>query len=129
MERGSGIEFAKMQHATNLADREYNRKFKMFFTGLIFAIISFIGSHPISTTHTYLKIIEIVALSSLLLSGLLLLGKLSSVQVKDSLPYKELPCKYKFVYFIFNLNIHYWFLFIFGMILLLIDRSVNLLSS
>lgn len=129
MERGWGIEYTKMEHTANLADREYNRKFKMFFTGLIFAIISFIGSHPISTSNTYLKIIEIVALSSLLISGLFLLGKLSSVRVKDSLSYKELSCRYKLVYFIFNLNIHYWFLFIFGMILLLIDRSIILLSS
>ncbi|WP_058535346.1 hypothetical protein [Legionella saoudiensis] len=102
MALGPSIEYVKMTHATNLADREYDRKFKMFFTGLIFAIISFTGSHPITTHSSCLKMIEIVALSFLLLSGLLLLGKLSLTQVNPSLSYKDLPCKLKLVYFIFE---------------------------
>jgi len=62
-------ELKKAELAERLADKEYIRKFRMFFTGLIFAIISFVRSHPISTTSSYIKIIEITALSCLLISG------------------------------------------------------------
>lgn len=119
------IEYTKMEHNESLADKEYIRKFRMFFTGLIFAIISFVGSHPISTSNSCLKIIEITALTSLLISGFLLLAKLSGVYVKGA--YNDLTkIRYKFFYFIFNINMHYWLLFIIGMILILIDRSIAL---
>ncbi len=121
------IEFEKMVHAESLSDKEYIRKFRMFFTGLIFAIISFIGSHPISTSNSYLKIIEITALTSLLISGFLLLAKLSGVYVKVA--YNDLKkIRDRFFYFIFNINMHYWLLFIIGMILILIDRSIVLFN-
>ena len=121
------IEFEKMNHAESLADKEHIRRFRMFFTGLMFAIISFIGSHPISTSNSYLKIIEITALTSLLISGFLLLAKLSGVYIKVA--YNDLKkIKYKFLFFIFNINMHYWLFFIIGMILILIDRSIALFN-
>lgn len=127
LRRDDTIELQKMLQAENLADKEYLRKFRMFFTGLIFAIISFIGSHPISTSNCYLKIIEITALTSLLIAGFLLLAKLSGVYIKGT--YNELQTKWhKFLYFIFNINMHYWIFFIIGMILILIDRSIALFN-
>lgn len=127
LRNGDTNELIKMELAEKLADKEYIRKFHMFFAGLIFAIISFVGSHPISTTSNYIKIIEISALSCLLISGFLLLAKLSGVKFKN--PYHDLKKERdKFFYFIFNINTHYWILFIIGMILILIDRSIVLFN-
>ncbi|KTD18724.1 Uncharacterised protein [Legionella lansingensis] len=128
------IERERMEHERNQADIEFYRKFKMFFTGLAFAILSFIGSHPVSTSLKYIKIIEIVALAFILISGLLLLFNLSGVKIKTPLSdFSKLKIfdKFKYVplYFLFNLNIHYWVCFIIGITLLLVGRAIALLTS
>ena len=115
-----------MDHQEHLSDKEYIRKFRMFFTGLIFAVISFISSNPIETKLLWVKITEFMALVLLLLSGLLLLEKLSGARVKST-SFKATPCKYKLHYVLLNINIHYWVSFVTGMILLVLDRGVSLL--
>jgi len=120
-----------MEHTEKLADTEFYRKFKMFFTGLIFAIISFIGSNAVKVDSKCIKAMEITALSMLLISGILLLVSLSGTRVRY--PYTELinrkgykKYRHSTLYFIFNLQCHYWSLFILGMVLLLIDRGFML---
>lgn len=121
-------ESARREHEAYEADRAYIRKFRMFFTGLVFAVISFIGSNPVVTDLKVVKILEVIALSLLLISGLLLLVKLSVIEVNKT-KFKDLSFMNKFLYFIFKLNIHYWVFFIFGMILLIVGRSIALLCS
>jgi hypothetical protein len=104
----------------NIKSREH--KFKMFFSGLIFAILSFMGTHPIQTTSLFLKILETISLSSLLLSGIILLVQLTELKAKIPQHY----CLIKKICFNYTYNKSgaYWFLFIVGMTLMVIDRSI-----
>lgn len=124
-----------------MANLEFKRKFLMFFTGLVFAIISFAGAHPIQTSSNLIKIFDIIGLSFLLISGLLLLGKLSEIKIiirNQSEPNSLKLIKkikagrfkkfwYIILYLIFNLNT-YWYFFITAMVILLFDRSFVMFS-
>jgi hypothetical protein len=102
-----------------------NQKFKMFFTGLIFAILSFIGTYPIKTTATYLKVFEIISSFSLLFSGLFLLTELAVFsQVMTNEFYLRKICLY-----MHGKKLNYWTLFIIGMCLMIVDRSVLLIIN
>lgn len=45
--------------------------FHMFFAGLAFTILSFIGAHPIETISNVMKIAEIIALFAVMIAGIL----------------------------------------------------------
>ena len=98
------------------------QKFKMFFAGLIFATLSFMGAHPIQTTSVYLKAFETISLSSLLLSGIILLVQLT--ELVAIVPSNN--CLIKKIYFdyLYNKSGAYWVLFILGMTLMVADRSM-----
>lgn len=101
-----------------------SQKYKMFFAGLIFAIISFIGVHPIHTSLLWLKILEVISSVSLLLAGVFLLLRLSEISFRAN----ERVCKLiKWSgIMIFNSNLTYWILFLIGMSLLVFNRAVLL---
>lgn len=97
------------------------QKFKMFFAGLVFATLSFIGIHPINTQLLFLKISETISLTFLLLCGIILLVQLAEYGVRMS----DDVCfvKRKFFEYVYVRNGGYWFLFIIGMGLMVFDRS------
>lgn len=108
-------------------------KFKMFFAGLIFAILSFIAAHPIQINSDLLKWIEIVALFLLFISGTLLLAQLNNVWVSFKEP-EKITCAVT-VALIKFINIRclrgrfgYWVTFLLGMFFIVIDRSAALLA-
>jgi hypothetical protein len=97
-----------------------NQKFKMFFAGLIFAILSFVGTSPISTGNIYIKIFETLSSLSLLLSGIFLLSDLAvSAGIMPNGFYIRRLCIY-----MHNNRFDYWTLFLIGISLMVIDRSV-----
>lgn len=71
---------ARLKHEEEIAYWSRFQRFRMFFAGLIFAIISFIGTHPISTQLKWLKISEILSLSFLLITGVILLLRASCIK-------------------------------------------------
>ena len=101
-----------------------SQKYKMFFAGLIFAVISFIGTHPIKLPFLVLKIFEVISSISLLFAGVLLLLRLNELSYKINAKGRRL--KECFYGFIFNSNLSYWILFLIGMSLLLFNRAVML---
>jgi len=99
-------------------------RFKQFFSGLIFAIISFMASHQISTKNVPIKLIEISSMSLLFVSGLILLIQLAGYRVH----YENLECKciisvYKLI---FKRGIIYWICFLLGVLLMIVNRSLLL---
>lgn len=101
-----------------------SQKYKMFFAGLIFAIISFIGVNPVKTSLLWLKILEVISSVNLLFAGIFLLLRLSEISFRSN----ERVCKLiKWSGgIIFNSNLSYWILFLIGMSLLVFDRAVLL---
>jgi hypothetical protein len=98
------------------------QKFKMFFTGLVFATLSFIGTHPIKTTYLLLKISETISQISLLLCGIILLIQLAEYTIHSS---KNIHIVKKIsLEIIYKKSLGYWLLFITGMTLMVINRSI-----
>lgn len=124
--------------ASNLTDLEIqsheylellarSQKFKMFFSGLIFSIISFIGVNPIKSDLFWLKLSEVISLFSLLLAGIFLLLRLNEITYLRQQRFCLLINVIGNI--IFNSYLAYWMLFIIGISLLLINRSILLLIS
>ncbi len=90
-------------------------RFKMFFAGLIFAILSFIGTHAIQTNYISLEILEVGSLASLLIAGTLLLLDLSEYRLPP--PPESVIIESRYAKW-------YWLLFVFGMFLLILNRSI-----
>jgi hypothetical protein len=107
-------------------------RFRMFFAGLIFAVVSFIGTHAVEVPFLYLKFSEIASLGCLLISGILLLVRISETRFevgsKEGLCFVK-RCRAWLLDAVFNRDRYYWGLFILGMVLLVINRSILLLCS
>tara|TARA_R110000868_G_scaffold408967_1_gene693534 strand:+ start:344 stop:751 length:408 start_codon:yes stop_codon:yes gene_type:complete len=109
-------------------------KFRMFFGGLIFAIISFTGTNPIHTDILLLKIAEVISLLCLLFAGIILLIRLSGTRyVIHFNEKKEMTCCQNFkswiLDFLFNREVYYWGFFIIGMATIVFNRSFIILNS
>lgn len=103
------------------------QKFKMFFAGLVFATVSFIGTHPVDAAPKLLKIAEATSLISLLLAELILLAQLAEYKVTIGEDVGSLHRKIGEI--VFFKIIGFWALFIIGMSLMVIDRSVMMFLS
>lgn len=101
-----------------------SQRYKMFFAGLIFAIISYMGANPIHTSLLLLKIFEVISSVSLLLAGIFLLLRLSEVFFNRHANVCRLQKCLGIL--IFNSNLSYGILFLIGMSLLILNRSVLL---
>ncbi|MGE3919696.1 MAG: hypothetical protein AB7F64_01915 [Gammaproteobacteria bacterium] len=115
MSRDSLTHESNIIEQKSLAWDQAYAKYKMFFAGLVFATLSFIGTHSISTSNFILKILECASLVLLLVSGLVLLFHLA----------QHLGNLYNFKNKFFLLVMDertYWFPFILGMILLVLNR-------
>lgn len=120
-------------------DATQRARFQMFFAGLIFAIVSFVGAHAISgEAFLWLKVSEVVALVCLLFSGVILLFRLGGIRYTEKAPQEEDISSVCFLAYrcwrwlldaVFNRERYYWMLFIFGMTLLVLNRSVLLFCS
>lgn len=88
-----------------LQDSEHKFRFKQFFAGLIFAIISFMAAHKINTQSSIIKSIEVATMILLFISGCLLLFQLAGYKGKEKI---------------------YWVCFCLGMLLLIFNRSMLL---
>jgi hypothetical protein len=62
---------------------QYLMRFYFFFTGLIFAILSFSMQYSIKTSNNYIKISEIIAWFLLLIAGILGLKEIGAFTVKN----------------------------------------------
>lgn len=114
-------------HNAILLSRELLAKFKTFFAGLIFAMLSFIGTHPIITKIFYLKILETLSLGFLFIAGIILLLHLAGYKVNES-QLKEKSYGI-IMQVIFLREKPYWICFILGMLLLLTSRSIFLFKA
>lgn len=78
MDRNRQIEAANIYTggAINIATDQMRQRFYMFFTGLIFAILSFVGANLVKTHLLYINMLETISLFLLLKSGSILLLKL-----------------------------------------------------
>lgn len=110
------------EHQSEASFQIRNQKFMMFFAGLIFAVLSFMGAHPINTTSFFLKALEAVSMLSLLFSGLFLLTELA---VKSNIMTNKFYLR-KIGLWLHNKGIDYWTLFIVGMVSMIADRSIML---
>lgn len=109
-------------------------RFQMFFAGLIFAVLSFILAHPIHIDNSFFKVIEIIALFCLLISGIILLAQLNKLWITGDDP-KTITSLIviRAINFI-NTQVlskkrYYWIAFLVGMVLIVIDRSATILLS
>lgn len=73
----TNIEYEKMKQQSNIAQNSNASKFLMFFAGLIFAIISFAGAHPIEHHHYILQSLDFLSLLLLFVSGTSILDLLN----------------------------------------------------
>lgn len=94
--------------------------FKKFFAGLIFATLSFIGTHTVVTKLALLKIFEAPALFLLFIAGIILLFQLAEYRVNFERIRSQ--CGKRFFKNIFEVERWYWVCFIFGMLLMVINR-------
>ncbi|MBX9587121.1 MAG: hypothetical protein K2X50_07660 [Gammaproteobacteria bacterium] len=114
----------------DIAADQLRARSKMFFAGLSFAVLSFIGSHPIVTHSLILKFIETISLLSLFFAGIILLLRLEQYvgplkKFKSIEEYLKSPSYYlykKTIIFIFYEEKSYWPCFIFGIAGMLVDR-------
>ena len=107
-----------------IALKQRYSKFYMFFSGLVFATLSFVGAHPITTNLLILKILETTALFLLFIAGIILLVRLAEYKYNI----EEIQCKcYRLVFnVIFRGERFYWTCFIIGMFLLTMNRIILL---
>lgn len=103
----------------NLARLQRNSKFKMFFAGLIFATLSFMGTHIIDTRYLWLKVSEVVALVLLFFAGVILLLQLAEYRINNDVLNKFQRC---FLKNIFMVEKWYWICFVIGMGSLISNR-------
>lgn len=72
-----------IQSSEEIADQHQVTTFNMFFSALIFTMLSFIafiGSNPIETDITIIRIAEVISLFCLLLAGVMLLFRLGRLK-------------------------------------------------
>lgn len=115
-----GADTFNRQSNERIADLEREQKFRMFFAGLIFAIISFIGAHPISNAPLLVKFMEVIGLFLLFLSGIVVLLEISEDTLKRNKWDLMINNKLHF------LAKYHWMCFLIGMMFLLLNRSILL---
>lgn len=120
-----------------IAKAQLRARSQMFFAGLSFAVLSFIGSHPIISDSLILKLFETFSLLFLFCAGVILLLRLeryagplkhmNSASKREE--YIKSPgcalCKQVMI-FLFLEEKSYWPCFIGGMALMLVDRAAFL---
>lgn len=92
-------------------------KFHFFFTGLVFAVLSFAIQYPVSNAYRWIKVIESMSWVVIGLTGFLALKQIGGFSLDDTMKYHSgLSKKWRKVM---------WFLFVFGVLLLLIAKISN----
>lgn len=122
-------QYAKIRQDEEIAQN----KFKMFFAGLIFAILSYIGTNSQTPSNMILKIIVIISMISLLISGMILLAQLSNLHYAPNKDKKLSECIISILNFyhreILSQSKYVWIFFMVGMMSSIIVWSFKIITS
>jgi ABC-type transport system involved in cytochrome c biogenesis permease component len=74
----------QMEDKLHLLNVQFLKRFYFFFTGLVFAVLSFAIQYPVKTTNLFISIGEAISWVLLAIAGFLALREIGAFHLKDT---------------------------------------------